>query len=47
VGHAHARLFRARDVVAAALERLRAEPTLFLHPRGECEECDLAWASVS
>lgn len=47
VGHSHARLFRARDVVAAAVERLASEPTLFLHPRGECGECDEAWESMA
>ena len=47
VGHAHARLVRARDAVDAAVERLRRDPLLFLHPRGECEECDLAWDSVA
>ncbi|MEQ9813088.1 MAG: AAC(3) family N-acetyltransferase [Azospirillaceae bacterium] len=45
VGNAMARLVRARDVVAVALERLRAEPDIFLHPPGEgCLECDLARA---
>jgi aminoglycoside N3'-acetyltransferase len=46
VGHAHARLVRARDVVAAAREHLARDPLLFLHPSGECEECDEARASV-
>jgi aminoglycoside N3'-acetyltransferase len=47
VGHAHARLFRARDVVAAALQRLRKDPLLFLHPpEARCGECDAARASV-
>jgi aminoglycoside 3-N-acetyltransferase len=47
VGHAHARLVRARDVVDAALERLARDPLLFLHPAGAgCGECDEARASV-
>ncbi|AHG88626.1 aminoglycoside 3-N-acetyltransferase [Gemmatirosa kalamazoonensis] len=46
VGSAHARLVRSRDVVAVARERLAREPLLFLHPLGECEECDMARASV-
>jgi aminoglycoside 3-N-acetyltransferase len=44
VGHAHARLVRSRDIVAVALEHLARDPLLFLHPRGECAECDEAWA---
>jgi aminoglycoside 3-N-acetyltransferase len=47
VGSAAARLCRARDVVAVALERLRADPLVFLCARGSgCEECELAHASV-
>ncbi len=47
VGHAAARLFRARDVVRLAVAALRDQPTLFLHPRGTgCAECDEAWASI-
>ncbi len=47
IGHAHARLFRARDVVAAAVERLREDPLLFLHPpEAGCGECDAARAGV-
>jgi aminoglycoside N3'-acetyltransferase len=47
VGHAAARLARARDVVAVALERLRRDPLLFLHPEGAaCTECDEARASA-
>ncbi|NEX92563.1 AAC(3) family N-acetyltransferase [Caulobacter sp. 17J65-9] len=47
VGHAHARLMRAQDVVRIAVERLRAEPLAFLHgPAAGCEECDVARASV-
>jgi aminoglycoside 3-N-acetyltransferase len=46
VGHGEARLVRASDVVHAAVRVLATEPFAFLHPRGECEECDEAWASV-
>jgi aminoglycoside N3'-acetyltransferase len=47
VGHAHARLARARDVVAVTLEHLVNDPLLFLHPREEgCAECDAARASA-
>jgi aminoglycoside N3'-acetyltransferase len=43
VGHADARLIRARDVVAVALEHLADDPFIFLHPPGAgCEECDEA-----
>jgi aminoglycoside N3'-acetyltransferase len=47
VGRAHARLFAARDVVAAALEHLTREPLLFLHSPDEgCLECDEARKST-
>lgn len=46
VGHAEARLIPARAVVAVAVERLRANEAVFLHPRGTDEECDEAWASL-
>jgi aminoglycoside 3-N-acetyltransferase len=47
VGHAHARLARARDIVRVASERLAAEPLLFLHPsEAGCAECDAARKSV-
>ena len=46
VGHAEARLARSRDVVAAALARLREDETVFLHPVGVCGECDEARASI-
>lgn len=47
VGNAVARLCASRDLVAAAVERLAADPLLFLCPAGEgCEECDAARASV-
>jgi aminoglycoside N3'-acetyltransferase len=47
VGYAEARLARSRDIVATALARLRVDETVFLHPSGECEECDDARASLS
>ena len=46
VGHAHSRLMRSRDIVRVAGEYLASDPLLFLHPRGECEECDVARESV-
>jgi aminoglycoside N3'-acetyltransferase len=48
VGHGGARLFRAQDVVALAVEALRRTPLLFLHEAGTgCAECDKAHASLS
>lgn len=46
VGHAEARLARSRDIVEAALPRLRENETVFLHPAGSCGECDAARASL-
>jgi aminoglycoside 3-N-acetyltransferase len=46
VGNATARLVRSRDIVAVVSERLRDDPLLFLHPPGECDECDTARGSV-
>lgn len=46
VGHGEARLMRSRDVVDAALPRLREDETVFLHPPGACEECDDARAAL-
>lgn len=47
VGHAHARLADSRDIVALAVERLAADPLLFLHsPEAECAECDEARQSA-
>lgn len=46
IGHATARLARSRDVVAAALQRLQTDETVFLHPPGVCEECDQARAAI-
>lgn len=47
VGHAEARLARSRDVVAAALARLRQDETVFLHAPGACGECDEARAGIA
>jgi aminoglycoside 3-N-acetyltransferase len=48
VGHADARLVRARDVVRVAAAEVAREPLIFLHPPGSgCEECDAARASVA
>ncbi|HET9591204.1 MAG TPA: AAC(3) family N-acetyltransferase [Anaerolineales bacterium] len=46
VGYAEARLAASGDVVSVATERLKANETIFLHPRGFDEECDDAWASL-
>jgi aminoglycoside 3-N-acetyltransferase len=46
VGNAHARLVRSRDVVSVVREQLARDLLIFLHPRGECEECDRAWESI-
>jgi aminoglycoside N3'-acetyltransferase len=48
VGQARARLADSRDVVALAVERLVADPLLFLHPLAAgCAECVEARQSVS
>lgn len=47
VGHAEARLARARDIVDVVAAHVRAHPTVFLHPPGTDEECDAAWASLA
>jgi aminoglycoside 3-N-acetyltransferase len=46
IAGAPARLASARDIVAAALDQLRENETVFLHPRGVCAECDEARASM-
>ena len=46
IAGAPARLVSARDVVAAALDHLRENELIFLHPRGVCSECDEARASM-
>lgn len=47
VGNGTARLAESRDVVAVVSEHLRANPMVFLHPRGVDEECDDAWQSLT
>lgn len=48
VGHADARLARARDIVGVALEHLRQDPLLFLHPPSAgCAECNEARRSIA
>ncbi|HEY3667314.1 MAG TPA: hypothetical protein VGL19_15005 [Polyangiaceae bacterium] len=48
VGNASARLFGARDVVTLALERLAADPLVFLCAAdAECAECNAARASIA
>ncbi|HEX7181333.1 MAG TPA: AAC(3)-IV family aminoglycoside N-acetyltransferase [Thermoanaerobaculia bacterium] len=48
LGHAHARLARARDIVGVALEHLADNPLLFLHPPSAgCAECDEARRSTA
>ncbi len=48
VGHAPARLIRARDVVRVAMGKLAANPLIFLHPaEAGCTECDEARASLA
>jgi aminoglycoside 3-N-acetyltransferase len=42
VGGGEARLMRARDVVDAALARLKEDETVLLHTPGVCPECDAA-----
>lgn len=46
VGRGDALLVKSRDVVDLAVERLRKDPLLFLHPRGTCEDCDAAHRSL-
>ncbi len=47
VGHGHARLMRASDLVTAVRAQLEADPLIFLHaPRAGCYECDDARASL-
>jgi aminoglycoside N3'-acetyltransferase len=47
VGHGEARLSRSRDIVQIALDRLRENETVFLHPPGVDVECDEARASLA
>ena len=47
VGYSDARLFRSRDLVRLALDRLRRDPLVFLHPRGAgCADCEAARNSI-
>jgi len=47
IGHAHARLARARDIVGVTLAHLSHDLLLFLHPQGAgCVECDAARRSI-
>lgn len=46
VGHAEARLARARTIVDLVVRRLRADETTFLHPLGVDAECDEARLSL-
>ena len=46
VGHATARLAQSRGIVEAAIERLRGDETIFLHPKGVDIECDEARDSL-
>jgi aminoglycoside N3'-acetyltransferase len=48
VGHAPARLARARDIVDVAREHLARDPLLFLHPlSARCADCDEARQSAN
>lgn len=47
VGHAKARLIRSRDIVEVVSAQVRANDTIFLHPKGVDPECDDAWASLA
>jgi len=41
IGHAPARLIRARDIVDVVLDQLRRDPLVFLHaPDARCAECN-------
>src|ERR687898_282172 len=42
IAGAPTRLVAARDVVVAALDHLRENEVIFLHPHGVCSECDAA-----
>jgi aminoglycoside N3'-acetyltransferase len=47
IGHVEARLARCRDIVEVAVEHLKADKTVFLHPKGVDEECDDVRKSLS
>ena len=47
IGHAHARLANARDIVKVAVENLARDRLVFLHPQDAgCTECDEARQSI-
>jgi aminoglycoside 3-N-acetyltransferase len=46
IGHGEGRLALSRDIVQAAMARMRKEETVFLHPQGTCDECDEARSSL-
>jgi aminoglycoside 3-N-acetyltransferase len=46
VAHGEARLARSRDLVRVAVDHLRENETVFLHPSGACAECDEARAAL-
>ena len=46
VGHAEARLMNSRDIVRIVMEKLKMNETIFLHPYGFDEECDMAHDSI-
>lgn len=46
LGHARARLARSRDIVDVVVVALQEDPLLFLHPPGECSDCDETRATV-
>jgi aminoglycoside 3-N-acetyltransferase len=46
IGNAEARLANSREIVAEALNRLRDNETVFLHPAGIDSECDEARMSI-
>ncbi|MBX9777937.1 MAG: AAC(3)-VI family aminoglycoside N-acetyltransferase [Xanthobacteraceae bacterium] len=48
VGHAQARLARAQDIARLAVENLKRDPLVFLHPASAgCDQCDAARASLT
>lgn len=46
VGHGEARLSHSHDIVSVVLQRLRTNETIFLHPMGFDEDCDIAQGSL-
>lgn len=46
IGAGRVRLVHAQAVVEAACRLLDADETAFLHPRGACVDCDVAWESL-